>query len=203
MKNNRSDLRFPDGNLTLIRFMSPWQGRAGFKKLCIDASSGNVVKKTHMGSQQVIEKTVKKIDGVVIRPTWPTQQRLCLLAQGDDFVFYEMRGKHILFEQGGLSLLDETFKISSKDYFLFKTYTFSTADKQYSFYDFASRLISPHATIIDPNLNLHFSSFRGLIETLEHKKQKPLFLSDLKKGKFKYRRLLKSMRKRINPARAT
>lgn len=197
MRNIGKKTTTPYDTLTLIQLMSPWQGRSGFKKFHVDAVSGDVVKKIRLASEAVIKKTTKKIDGVVIRPTWPTRQGLCLLVRGDDIIFYEMNGDHVLFEQGGLSLVDKTFKMSSKDYLFFRKFTFSAQGKQYSFCDFSNRLISPDATIIYPGLDLHFSPLGRLIETLKHEKQSTRLVSDLKKGRFKYRRLFKSINQKI------
>lgn len=197
MHNNENKNLIGDESFTLIQLMSPWQGRSGFKKFRMHAASGIITSKTRVKCETVIEKTTKKIDGVVIRPTWPTRQGLCLIARGDDIVFYEMQSDRALIEEGGLSLRDKTLEMSSKDYFFFRKFTFSTEAKKYSFCDFSNRLISPDATIIYPGLDLHFSPLGRLIATLKHEKQSTLLLSDLKKGRFKYSRLFKSMKQRI------
>ncbi len=186
-----------ENSLTFIQFGSPWQGASGFEKLRVDPDSGDVVETTRVKCEKVMRKTTKKVDGIIMKPTWITQRGLCLLVHDDDITFHELKSNKIDLFENGLSFNDNTFKMTSKEYLLFRKFSFSTDKKTLTFFDFSNRLISPERTIMLHELENHFSALSRLIDIMKHDEKRQQLLSDLKKGRFKYRSYFSDMKRQF------
>lgn len=186
-----------ENNLTLIQFGSPWQGASGFEKLRVDPASGDVVETTRVKCEKVMRKTTKKVDGIVIKPTWISRRGLCLLVHDDDITFHALDNNKIDLLENSLSFNDSTFKMTSKEYVLFRKFSFSTDQETLTFFDFSNRLISPERTIMHHDLQYHFSALSRLIDIMKHDEKRHKFLSDLKKRRFKYREYFEDMKRQF------
>lgn len=174
--------------LTLVQFGSPWQGASGFEKIKVDAVTGDVLETSRVKCQKVIHKTTKKIDGIIMKPTWPTRRRLCLIVHENDITFHELVGDKMDLSEKVLSYNDDSFQMEAKEYFLFRKFVFSTRKASLAFFDFSNRLISPERTIMRHDLESHFSALARLIDIMKHEDRRHQFLKDLKKHRFKYRK---------------
>lgn len=181
--------------LTLIQFGSPWQAASGFEKLKVDTQKGEVVQKSRVEFDKVIGKTTKKVDGLVMKPSWPTQRRLCLIVRDNDVSFHELNGDQADFSDRSLSFNDPSFHMETREYVFFRKFIFSTDKKIMSFFDFSNRLISPERRLMRRGIDSHFSALSRLIDIMRNDEKRHQFLKDFKKRRFKYRKYFEDMKR--------
>lgn len=180
-----------DRTFTIVQFLAPWQGRSGFKQFQLDLGQGCLSPQKTIKCEKVLRKAVKQIDGLILRPTWPTSRGLALINLPDNVTLFPIKGNEVDTSQPPIDTSDPSLTFSIDERFLYRRFVFRTDSSQLTYYDFAGRLVGPQriATEIFPDTD--FSPFARLIGMLMDDKAREKLLSDLEKRRFKYSRWLR------------
>ncbi|WP_298919007.1 hypothetical protein [uncultured Algimonas sp.] len=174
-------------NRTLVQFMSPWQGRLGFKRYRI-APDGQLSPHKPVKCKKMIRKAASAIDGLLLRPAWPTRRALCLVADKGAARLLNATGGRLDTDGPVLSLDDPSLRITVADRLLYRRFGFSTDDGTLSYRDMAGRLIGPQRMALDVFPEEDFSPFARLAGILRDERSRTKLLSGLAQRRFDYSR---------------
>lgn len=174
--------------LSFVEFLSPWQGRNGFKRLELESDARTVSTLKKYKLRKLVKKPVQDIDGIVLKAIWPTFRSVCLLRRNDSFAFVQMsRGKIDPFAPE-IDLNDPSFSATVTERVFYRTFSFRTDQGELVFRDFAGRLIGPQKASPDMFRELGFSAFDRLVAILNDESDRKKLILDLSKRRFKYSR---------------
>lgn len=174
--------------LNIIQFQSPWQGRLGFKRYAFDPASSVLSPSKAIRCEKLMRKAARKVDGLLLRPSWPTRHALCLIHDADDTRLFKVVGHQVDRTGPSLSIDDPDFTMDVAERILYRRFTFRSGDVSFTYRDMAGRLMGPQrvATQIFPDDD--FSPFARLVGMLRDDRCRDKLLSDLDRRRFKYSR---------------
>jgi hypothetical protein len=172
----------------IIQFSAPWQGRSGFRRFDLDLETARLSPSKPVKCRKMLRKAVKDIDGMLLRPVWPTRKGLILLNLPEGLKLFSVAGHRIVDPDSPISIDRPDFRCDVTERLIFRKFRFVTDDATLIFQDLSGRLVGPErvATEIFPEED--FSPFARLIHILTDENARDKLLSDLERRRFKYTR---------------
>ncbi|MGB6231597.1 MAG: hypothetical protein WBF53_15890 [Litorimonas sp.] len=172
----------------LVQFLPPWRGSR------IDRfrfhTDGHLEAHKPVRTEKALHKAARNVDGLVLRPSWPTQRGLALVHQGRDTHLYELDGFQVRPDSAPMDLADPTFRMHVAERIFYRRFTFETSKRRIVFRDFAGRLVAPQRASFETFPEEDFSPFARLIGMLGNDALRARLLADFDKHRFRYSRWL-------------
>lgn len=172
--------------LTLLQFQSPWQGRKGFRRYALDLSTGQLEPSKRVKPKKLMKKGKGGIDGLILKPAWPTTRSLCVLPHDDSLRLHEVSNGRMDPEGGFIDLSDPAYRGDIAERLAFRSFTFADAHNRIRFSDLEGRLFGPTRTPFEIFPTTDFSPFARLVRILDAPAARRKLIEDLKDCRFDY-----------------
>ena len=182
--------------ITLVQFLPPWRSLSGVRRYQLN-SDGSMTRVKDAKRKKVLRKAVKHVDGLFLKPVWPSDRGLILISHEGDQRLYETRGRKITPGTKGIDLDDPNFEMGIQERGLYRRYCFTNGEETYVFRDFSARLIGPQRAAWDIFPEDDFSAFARLINILETDELREKLLTDFDRHRFKYSKWLNRERSKF------
>lgn len=171
--------------LTLVQFLPLWRSLSGVRRYQLH-DDGTMSRIKDAKTKKVLRKSVKNVDGLFLKPVWPSNRGLILVSHEGDQRLYEVRGRQITPGSKGIDLDDPQFEMKIQERGLYRRYVFTDGSETYVFRDFEARLIGPQRAAWDIFPENDFSSFAKLISILDNDELRTKLFTDFDRHRFKY-----------------
>jgi len=172
--------------LTFLQFQSPWQGRAGFSRYHLDRFSGELISARNAKTKKLLRKGQTGIDGLVLLPTWPTQNGLIVTPSEAGLCLTEIKKGHVDSDADPIETSSPAFRSQISERLLYRAFSFSDDTRTLRFADLSARLMTSQRTAYEVFPTPDFSPFARLISIINHADSHQKLVSDLNNGRFDY-----------------
>lgn len=171
--------------ITLVQFLPLWRSLSGVRRYQLEADM-TMTRIKDAKKKKVARKAVKNVDGLFLKPVWPSNRGLILVSHDGEQRLYETRGRQVTPGSKGIDLNDPRFEMKIQERGVYRRYCFTHGSETYIFRDFAARLIGPQRAAWDVFPENDFSSFAKLISILENDELRTKLFTDFDRHRFKY-----------------
>ena len=181
-------------HITLLQFLPPWRSISGVARYRFN-SDLELRRTKKLKARKAWNKTAKNIDGLVLRPIWPSRKSLVLANLDGQKYLFEMNGETASPGTTGINIDDPSFQMQILERGLYRRFVFSNDQETYIFRDLSGRLIGPQRTAFEVFPEDDFSAFARLIGILRDSKLRKTLFNDFGRHRFKYSKWIASPNK--------
>lgn len=171
---------------TLMVFQSPWQGRRGFSRFDMDMGSGQLTPRKTVKVDRLMKKPKGGVDGLLLRPAWPTRRGLCVLSSGDSLQLREVVRGQVQLASTPLDSTSASFAATVSECLAFRRFAFTEGAQTLAFSDLESRLLGPQRTAFDIFPTTDFSPLAQLVRIVRSPALHAKLVADLADHRFDY-----------------
>lgn len=169
----------------LVQFLPPWRSLSGLRRFKLHAD-GRLVPYKAVKPRKALSKGPKNIDGLLLRPSWPTRRGLALICTSAGTHLHALDGQCIAPDSNPIDINDPTLVMKTAERGLYRRFSFETSVQSLVYRDFAGRLVGPQRKAYETFPDTDFSPFARLMMMLEDPALRKTLLADLAKHRFKY-----------------